>query len=216
MEYELMEHDLMKHELMNPVTLTGSHVALEPLLIEHKGALLKAASDGELWQLWFTGVPSAQTIDDYLQTALEQQRNNTALPFVVRHLASNSIIGCTRFCNASEQNRRIEIGYTWYAKSYQRSAVNTECKLLLLRHAFEQLNRIAVEFRTHWMNHASRNAIARLGAKQDAILRKFIVAEDGSTADKVVFSILDEEWPMVKQHLQFKLTQSSSPSSSTR
>ena len=127
------------------------------------------------------------------------------MPFVVRENASGAIIGCTRYLNVEAEHRRLEIGYTWYAKRVQRSAVNTEAKLLLLTHAFETLKCIAVEFRTSWFNHASRAAIARLGAKQDGVLRNHQISPDGVYRDTVVFSILESEWPAVKRHLRFEL-----------
>jgi RimJ/RimL family protein N-acetyltransferase len=127
------------------------------------------------------------------------------MPFVVRQNATGDIVGCTRYFNVDAANRRLEIGHTWYAKRVQRTPLNTECKLLLLQHAFEKLGCIAVEFRTHWFNHASRAAIARLGAKQDGVLRNHAVMPDGTKRDTVVFSIIDSEWPAVRQHLRFQL-----------
>lgn len=191
---------------LTPITLTGNHVVLEPLQKEHREALIKAASDGELWQLWYTGVPSPEGAEDYIDKALEQQQDGKALPFVVKDKQNHSIIGSTRFCNADLLNRRLEIGYTWYAQSYQRTATNSECKFLMLQYAFEQLGCIAIEFRTHWLNLRSRNAIARLGAKQDGVLRSHVIMPDGSFRDTVVFSIIENEWPMVKQHLSFILS----------
>jgi RimJ/RimL family protein N-acetyltransferase len=190
----------------SPIRLAGNHIVLEPLQPGHRNDLIQAASDGELWQLWYTGVPSPDDADSYIEKALQQQAEGRALPFVVRHIASNRIIGSTRFCNIEPAHRRLEIGYTWYGQSYQRTPVNSEAKFLLLRHAFEHLNCIAVEFRTHWLNHRSRAAIARLGAKQDGVLRNHIIMPDGSYRDTVVFSIIESEWPMIKQHLQFILS----------
>jgi len=129
-----------------------------------------------------------------------------SLPFVVIDNDNGKIIGATRFCNASADSRRVEIGYTWYSTSYQRTSVNTECKLLLLTYAFEALDAIAVEFRTHWHNEKSRKAITRLGAKQDGVLRNHSIQADGAYRDTVVFSIINLEWPTVKKSLQFKLT----------
>jgi RimJ/RimL family protein N-acetyltransferase len=133
------------------------------------------------------------------------RENLGALPFVVRANATGEIVGCTRYFHVDAANRRLEIGYTWYAKRTQRTAINTECKILLLTHAFETLKCIAVEFRTHWFNHASREAIARLGAKQDGVLRNHQISPDGSYRDTVVFSIIESEWPAVKQHLRYLL-----------
>lgn len=190
---------------LNEVELESSSVKLIPLRKEHADALVEAASDGQLWKLWFTSVPSAETIDAYIEKALADQERGDSLPFVVVDKQSGNIIGSTRFCDADTNNRRVEIGYTWYAKSYQRSSVNTECKLLLLSHAFETLDAIAVQLRTHWHNHASRNAIARLGAKQDGVFRNHQIMPDGSYRDTVFFSIIESEWLGVKRSLTFKL-----------
>ncbi len=142
---------------------------------------------------------------DYVAAALDMREQQGALPFVVRANATGEVVGCTRFCNVDARNRRVEIGYTWYARRVQRTPVNTECKRLLLAHAFDVLQCIAVEFRTHWFNHASRTAIARLGAKQDGVLRNHQLMPDGSRRDTVVFSIIDAEWPAVRAHLDFLL-----------
>jgi RimJ/RimL family protein N-acetyltransferase len=189
---------------LRPVTLAGSHVRLEPLGREHVEGLQRATADGELWKLWYTSVPAPDATADYVDTALALQAQGLALPFVVRD-ADGGIVGCTRFGNVDAANLRVEIGWTWYAKRCQRTALNTEAKLLLLTHAFETLGCAAVEFRTSWFNHASRNAIARLGAKQDGVLRNHMRMADGSYRDTVVFSIIATEWPMVKRHLQFKV-----------
>ncbi len=190
---------------LSPITLEGQFVKLVPLTLEHRDALVSAASDGKLWELWFTSVPNEERVDDYLSMAFEQQSLGRALPFAVIDKHTGTVIGSTRFCNIDSKNRRLEIGYTWYAKRFQRTGVNTECKKLLLTYAFETLNVIAVEFRTHWHNQASRNAIARLGAKQDGVLRNHQIMADGCVRDTVVFSIIDGEWPMVKRSLEFKL-----------
>ncbi len=189
---------------LNDIELTGDAVKLVPLRVEHKQALIDAASDGNLWNLWFTSVPSEESIDEYLSDALNEKAINRSLPFVVIDQSSSKVIGSTRFCNAFNNNR-IEIGYTWYARRFQRTAVNSQCKYLLLCHAFETLKCIAVEFRTHWHNHASRTAIARLGAKQDGVLRNHYIDKDGVIRDTVVFSITQEQWPAVKQGLAFRL-----------
>jgi len=190
---------------LSPITLEGQFVKLVPLTLEHRDALVNAASDGKLWELWFTSVPNEERVDDYLNMAFEQQSVGRAIPFAVIDKHTDGVIGSTRFCNIDSKNRRLEIGYTWYAKRFQRTGVNTECKKLLLSYAFETLNVIAVEFRTHWHNQASRNAIARLGAKQDGLLRNHQIMADGCVRDTVVFSIIDGEWPMVKRSLEFKL-----------
>jgi RimJ/RimL family protein N-acetyltransferase len=190
---------------IEPVTLRGLHATLEPLATEHADALGRAAADGEIWRLWYTGVAHPDRMGAYVAAALDMRERLSAMPFVVRENGSGAIVGCTRYFNVDVANRRLEIGHTWYAGRVQRSAVNTECKLLLLTHAFEKLRCIAVEFRTHWFNHASRAAIARLGAKQDAVLRNHQLSPDGSYRDTVVFSIIESEWPAVRQHLRFQL-----------
>ena len=195
----------MKKRWIEPVTLTGSKVILEPLSLEHLDGLISAVKDGELWKLWFTSIPAPEKAGEYIKTALDMRENAGAMPFVVRDRESNKIIGCTRYFNVDEVNQRLEIGYTWYSESYQRTAANTECKYLLLSHAFEKLDAIAVEFRTHWHNHKSRAAIARLGAKQDGVLRNHQRTADGSYRDTVVFSIINLEWPAVRQSLMYKL-----------
>lgn len=192
---------------LKAVQLEGESVRLRALRIEDRDALLAAAQDGALWKLWFTSVPSVESVDQYITTALKDQAIGLSLPFVVEHKESGKIIGSTRFCNAVAQHRRIEIGYTWYSKSFQKTSVNTQCKQLLLEHAFSTLHAIAVEFRTHWHNHASRAAIARLGAKQDGVLRNHSIEPDGAYRDTVVFSILEREWPSVRKGLLFKLAQ---------
>ncbi|MEO8741977.1 MAG: GNAT family protein [Lysobacteraceae bacterium] len=189
---------------LQPVTLQGAHMRLEPLQFEHAAALRDAASDGELWKLWFTSVPTPDGVEAYIATALTERDAGVSLPFVVRD-ANGSIVGSTRYCHADAVNRRVEIGYTWYAQRVQRSGLNTEAKLLLLTHAFETLDCIAVEFRTNWFNLRSRTAIARLGAKQDGVLRNHLVMPDGSFRDTVVFSIIASEWPAVRRNLQFLL-----------
>lgn len=186
-----------------PFTLSGRHVCLEPLQQEHLADIRAAAADGELWKLFFTSVPSPDKTQGWLDTALNLRQQQNAIPFVVRHKASGKIIGSTRYCNIDHNNKRLEIGYTWYAQSFQRSAVNTECKLLLLTHAFEVFECIAVEFRTDWFNHTSQAAIERLGAKRDAVLRNHMVQPDGRIRDTVVYSIIQNEWAGVKKNLQY-------------
>ena len=195
----------MKNRWIEPVTLSGSRVLLEPLSLQHLEGIVSAVKDGELWKLWFTSVPSPEKAEEYVKTALDLRENAGWMPFVVRERSTNKIIGSTRYCNVDEVNQRLEIGYTWYSESYQRTAVNTEAKYLLLTHAFEKLDAIAVELRTHWHNHKSRAAIARLGAKQDGVLRNHQRSADGVYRDTVVFSIINLEWPAVKQSLMYKL-----------
>jgi RimJ/RimL family protein N-acetyltransferase len=195
----------MSERFIEPVTLSGRHATLEPLAAEHLEAIRAAAADGELWDLWYTSVPPPDKAPAWLDAALAQRRVQGAMPFAVRDNTDGSVVGSTRYFNVDAANRRLEIGHTWYAKRAQRTAINTECKLLLLTHAFEALHCIAVEFRTHWLNQASRAAIARLGAKQDGVLRNHQLLADGSRRDTVVFSIVDGEWPAVKRHLRFLL-----------
>lgn len=190
---------------LQPVTLTGDLVTLEPLHRDHHDELVDAASDGRLWTLWYTRVPTPQDMSADIDVRLAQQAAGTTLPFTVRRNDTGAVIGGTTFLNADAANRRVEIGSTWNARSAQRTGTNTESKLLLLRHAFEQWHCIAVEFRTHWMNLQSRTAIARLGAKQDGVLRSHQVLEDGSLRDTVVFSIIEPEWPAVRNELRRRL-----------
>jgi N-acetyltransferase len=195
----------MHGRFIEPIMLRGAHASLEPLAAVHVDAVRAAAADGALWQLWYTSVPAPEATSSWLETALDMRVRLGAMPFVVRDNATGDVVGSTRFFNVDPANRRVEIGHTWYAKRVQRTAINTECKLLLLTHAFETLGCIGVEFRTHWLNHASRAAIARLGARQDGVLRSHQLMPDGSRRDTVVFSIIDHEWPAVKMHLRFLL-----------
>lgn len=188
------------------LSLDGQTITLLPMELSHQAALLAAASDGDLWRLWYTSVPSAERISEYIQTALADQKAGTAYPFVVLHKNSQQIIGSTRFYNLQPEHRRVEIGFTWYAQSFQQTRVNTECKYLLLEYAFETLNCIAVQFLTDWHNLRSRQALARLGAKQDGVLRHHRLNADGSYRDSVVFSITDREWPGVQKSLAYKLS----------
>ena len=191
---------------VEPVTLTGHQwVVLEPMEARHEAELLEAAKDGQLWKLWFTAVASPDAVTGYMNDALKMRDEFGAMPFIVRRKSDEKIVGSTRFFNVDAKNRRLEIGHTWYSRSMQRSGLNTEAKLLLLKHAFEKLNCIAVEFRTHWFNFESRAAITRLGAKQDGVLRNHQVSPNGSLRDTVVFSIIASEWPTVKAHLLYQL-----------
>lgn len=184
--------------------LADANVALEPLLRDHADALAEAAADGELWRLWYTTVPRPDRVIAYIDAALAMRDAGTAMPFVVRDVEGR-IVGSTRYCRMDAANRRLEIGYTWYAKRVWGTALNPSAKRLLLGHAFEQMHCIAVEFRTHWHNHRSRAAIARLGAKQDGVLRNHMILPDGSVRDTVVFSIIDSEWPTVRRGLDARL-----------
>ena len=191
----------------DPITLSGRHAALEPLAYDQHDGLVAAVRDGELWKLWYTAIPTPEGMRAEIERRLGLQQAGSMLPFAVRKLASGKIAGMTTYMNVDAKNRRVEIGSTWYAESAQRTPLNTECKLMLLTHAFETLDCIAVEFRTGFFNYASRRAIERLGAKQDGILRSHQRYADGSLRDTVVFSIVAGEWPAVKRHLEFKLAE---------
>lgn len=188
-----------------PVTLKGRHVSLEPLSPEHHDALVEAVKDGELWKLWYTIVASPEDMRADIDQRLAKQKAGSMVPFTVRD-ATGRIVGETTYCNIDAAARRVEIGSTWYANAVQRTPLNTEAKLLLLTHAFEKLGCMVVEFRTSFYNHASRTAIARLGARQDGILRSQGWHKDGSVRDTVVFSITAAEWPAVRSNLQLKLS----------
>ncbi len=190
---------------LSPITLSGSLVTLEPLTHDHQDGLAAAAADGELWNLWYTSVPGPGAMSAEIDRRLSLQAAGTMLPFTVRRTASGTVIGMTTFMNADAPNRHVEIGSTWNARSAHRTGTNTESKLLLLTHAFDTLDCIAVEFRTHWLNHQSRTAIARLGAKQDGVLRSHQLTKDGSVRDTVVFSIIAAEWPAVRNELRRRL-----------
>ena len=187
-----------------PVTLRGPHARLEPLSHDHLAGLVEAVKDGELWKLWYTFVPTPDAMTKEIDRRLGLQKAGSMTPFTV-YDADGKIAGMTTYMNVDAANRRVEIGSTWYARRVQRSPLNTQCKLLLLTHAFEAINCIAVEFRTHFFNHQSRRAIERLGAKQDGILRNHQIAPNGTLRDTVVFSIIATEWPTVKAHLNFQL-----------
>lgn len=189
------------------IVLETERIKLVPLRLDYKEDLLNAAKDGDLGKLWFTSVPTVDTIDDYMDKAINDFKLDKGLAFAVIDKKSDKIIGTSRYTNATPEYKRLEIGYTWYAKSYQKSFVNTECKLLLLTYAFEVLETIAVELRTNWYNFESRKAIARLGAKQDGVLRNHQINPDGSLRDTVVFSIINSEWKACKRSLLFKLDQ---------
>jgi RimJ/RimL family protein N-acetyltransferase len=190
---------------LEPVTLTGGGVTLEPLHVGHTDELAAAASDGRLWELWYTSVPTPEGMAADVEERLARQAAGEMLPFVVRRDADGAVVGATTYCNLDLAVPRLEVGYTWTAASAQRTGVNAASKLLLLGHAFEVLGCLAVEFRTHWHNHQSRAAIARLGAKQDGVLRNHRRMPDGSLRDTVVFSITDAEWPAVRSGLRHRL-----------
>ena len=190
---------------VEPVVLSGDLVELRPVDPDDREGLIKAASDGELWTLQYTSVPTPAQMQDAIASHLRQRADGAMMPFTVRLVQTEEIVGMTTFCNIDAGSRRVEIGHTWYARSAQRTGVNTECKLLLLGHAFDRLDCIAVEFRTHWLNHQSRRAIERLGAKQDGVLRSHKIMADGTLRDTVVFSIIAGEWPAVRNELQRRL-----------
>ncbi|EMO54959.1 acetyltransferase (GNAT) domain protein [Leptospira noguchii] len=196
----------MKHHFPpEPISLIGNNVELHPLKMKHCEALTKTVLDGELWKLWFTLVPSPEVMKQWIEKALTEEKEKSSLPFVVQSKADGKIIGSTRYMNIEKTDRRLEIGSTWYSKEYQKTFVNTECKFLLLEHAFENLNCIAVEFRTHRLNQNSRRAIERLGANLDGILRNHRTMPNGTLRDTAVYSIISSEWPTIRSHLKFKL-----------
>ena len=190
---------------ISPVILEGRHVRLEPLLPAHEEALNEAASDGELWNSTVTIVPSRATMAAYLEAALEAQVQRRELPFVIILKASGRIVGSTRFYLIDRENRSVEIGYTWLAASAQRTAANTEAKLLLLTHAFERWGCIRVSLITDALNQQSQAAILRLGAKQEGVLRNHMIMPGGRYRDSVCFSIIEAEWAEVKARLEAKL-----------
>jgi RimJ/RimL family protein N-acetyltransferase len=188
-----------------PVTLEGHRIRLEPLEPSHEGALTSAATDGRLWDLWFTSVPSPEQVAKYIADALEGQRAGHMLPWVVRELESGAIVGTTRYHDIVAPIDRVEIGWTWYAASWQRSRVNTVCKLLLLSHAFDTLGCKVVGLRTDRFNLASQRAIEALGALKDGVLRHHQARRDGTVRDSVMYSILVAEWADVRRHLEGRL-----------
>ena len=188
-----------------PITLEGRGVRLEPLAPSHANGLAAAASDGKLWELWFTSVPEPERMADYVDTALAGQRDGHTLAWVVRELTGGRIVGTTRYHDVVAEIDRVEIGYTWYARSVQRTHVNSACKLLLLAHAFDALGCQVVGLRTDNFNFASQKAIAALGAKRDGVLRHHLQRRDGSVRDSVMFSILAGEWADVRKHLELRV-----------
>ena len=188
-----------------PIVLEGEHVRLEPLAASHADALADAVVDGGLDALWYTIVPAPKAVPAWIETALAQQAAGRALPFAVVRRRDGRVVGSTRYMNVEETQRRLEIGTTFYSASVQRSGLNTECKRLLLQHAFEALGCLAVEFRTHWFNQRSREAIAKLGAKQDGVLRNHQRSPNGTLRDTCVYSIVQAEWPTVRAHLRWQL-----------
>jgi N-acetyltransferase len=196
---------------LDPVTLEAPGVRLEPLVIDHAAALERAAADGELWNLWYTGVPEPGAMGAYLDVALAGQRDGHMLPWVVRDLATDTIVGTTRYHDVIAAIDRVEIGYTWYAKRCQRSHINTTCKLLLFTHAFETLGCGVVGLRTDNFNFTSQRAIEALGAKKDGVIRHHAARRDGSVRHTVMYSVLASEWSDVKRHLEFRLARHRAP-----
>ena len=192
---------------ISPVVMTGGHASLEPLERSHLEGLCDAVRDGELWKLWYTSVPAPEAMAAEIERRLALQAAGSMLPFAVLD-AQGRVVGMTTYMNIDATHRRVEIGSTWYAQSTQRSALNTECKRMLLGHAFEALECIAVEFRTHRLNTQSRRAIERLGAQLDGVLRAHMRLPNGTLRDTAVYSITAEEWPTVKVHLDFQLARS--------
>lgn len=190
---------------VEPVVLERNGIRLEPLDTDHADGLAAAAADGELWKLWFTVVPAPHETRDYVTTALRGQRDGHMLPWIVRDLGTGAIIGSTRYHDIVAPIGRVEIGYTWYAGSRQKTHVNTCCKLMLLGHAFETLGCAVVGFRTDNFNFASQRAIEALGAKKDGVIRHYMARRDGSARDVHMYSILSSEWPDVKRHLESRL-----------
>ncbi len=194
---------------LTPVTLVGECVRLEPLSTDHHDALCDSVRDGELWRLWYTAIPEPAGMREEIQRRLGEQERGTMCPFAVIDPATDLAVGMTTYMNIDAPSRRVEIGSTWYRRSVQRTALNTEAKRLMLGHAFDELDCIAVEFRTHVFNHASRRAIERLGAKLDGVLRSHQINRhpqaNGSLRDTCVYSIIAAEWPTVKAHLDHQL-----------
>ena len=188
-----------------PVTLAGKHVRLEPLAAEHHDGLVAAVRDGELWKLWYTSVPDPAGMQAEIERRLALREGGSMLPFTVVDARTGDVAGMTTYMNVEAVHRRVEIGSTWYRKSAQRTAINTECKLLLLTHAFETLDCIAVEFRTSSFNQQSRRAIERLGAKLDGVLRSHMTHTNGMLRDTYVYSVIAVEWPAVRAHLRYRL-----------
>jgi N-acetyltransferase len=190
---------------VHPVTLERDGIRLEPLADGHHDGLTAAAADGRLWELWFTTVPAPAGMGAYVAAALQGQRDGHMLPWVVRDVASGAVIGSTRYHDIVPALDRVEIGYTWYAQSRQRTQVNTTCKLLLLAHAFDTLGCKVVGLRTDNFNFRSQRAIERLGAKKDGVLRHHALRRDGSVRDSVMYSVLAAEWPDVRRHLELRI-----------
>ena len=188
-----------------PITLEGGGIRLEPLTEDHHEGLVAAAADGRLWELWFTSVPPADGMRAYIASALQGQQDGHMMPWVVRDSGSGAVLGSTRYHDIVREIDRVEIGYTWYSESRQRTHVNTACKRLLLAHAFDTLGCQVVGLRTDNFNFRSQRAIEALGAKKDGVLRHHTMRRDGTVRDTVIYSILAAEWPDVRRHLDLRL-----------
>ena len=188
-----------------PITLNSRTVRLEPLSIDHMSDLIGAVKDGKLYNHWYTSIPKPKNMKAEIERRLKLQDMGSMLPFAVISLIEEKAVGMTTYMNVDKENKRVEIGSTWYAKSVQRTSLNTECKLMLLEHAFENLACICVEFRTHFMNHQSRRGIERLGAKLDGILRSNAIQKNGTIRDTAVYTIISSEWSSVKANLEYQL-----------
>jgi RimJ/RimL family protein N-acetyltransferase len=196
---------------LQPTALFGKHATLLPLLDAHHDELIEAVKDGELWNLWYTTIPEPANMRSEIDRRLELQMKGSMLPFTVIENATKQAVGMTTYMNIDPRNRRLEIGSTWYRKRVQRSALNTECKHLLLNYAFESLDCIAVEFRTAFLNHQSRRGIERLGAKLDGILRSHMIFPNWTLRDTCVYSIVAAEWPSIKAHLTWQMQKPRDP-----
>ena len=190
---------------LKPIILKGEHATLEPLSYNHYDELVDAAKDGELWNLWYTPVPKPSEMEKEISRRLERQEEGKMLPFVVINNQTGKVVGMTTYCHFDSSNKRLGIGWTWYAKSQQRTAINTECKQLLLTYAFEELKCIAVVFYVNYLNQQSRKAVERLGAKLDGIIRNHSIMQDGVIWDMCLYSILPNEWLGVKTNLKWLL-----------
>lgn len=196
----------MKQSWLEPITLSGQHCTLVPLSLAHGEALMEAVKDGELWQLWHASVPAPEEMQADIERRLSWQQQGVMLPFTVLDAKTQQPIGMTSYSRVDVDNRRLDIGFTWYAKRFQKTLVNTEAKQLLLTHAFETLDCIAVGFRVDFLNHVSRLAVERLGAKLDGVIRHYSILSNGQVRDMCFYSILPHEWPHIKTHLDWLLT----------
>ena len=186
-------------------SVEGKYVSVVPLTFDHQADLESATADGDLHKLWYTTIPKPDQVKSEIERRLDLREKSSMMPFAIVDKSNNRAVGMTTYMNIDAINKRVEIGSTWYRKSVQRSPLNTECKLLLLRYAFEHLNCIAVEFRTHFVNHQSRRAIERLGAKLDGVIRSHMILPNGTVRDTAVYSIIPSEWPTVEANLKWML-----------